>query len=180
MAPNIILPPSFAVYISEVSRWRPVGPQIYLFETLDLLRDIGRLINVHNAALRQAKREALQVVQTFVTMWNTHPALKIQRLCTDRKSGFYVRLFWTTVIAAMALGGSIISYYELDDAGVTVHEPDGKKKSSSWTNIAQLCKELQIQSRRPRPRTNTPEPENVNDMGFLQDTVLSQSFRGAV
>lgn len=159
--PRITVDPSVMQFISEVSSWRPVELSNLLVDVLDNLRDVKRLAGIQNAITQQATREALLLATTFCNIWERNPPLRVQMDCTHTKQNPHVRMFWTTAFAALALSGQIITYYEADDTGMTVHMVGGELRSSSWTTIRSFYQSLRLSEGpkqcRQKPRIGTEE-----------------------
>lgn len=134
---------------SRVSPWRPINLSNTLPDAMDLLRDTDQLANIKDGIIDLAISEIFHIAQTWCMKWQTLPGLHSQRDYPAGDKSDHIQVFWTTVVAARALEGTVFLHYTVDSSGIALYYPDGYSSFSAWMYVPILLSHLLPQDAQP-------------------------------
>lgn len=175
--PQIHSHSAIAYYMFDVSAWRPLAVTSRLVDVINQLRDVKRLSQTQNPAIQQASKEILQIAKMFCENWYRQPGLRIQLSCTVTKQNHHVRLFWIIAIAAMALHGQKICYYEADDDGISVQDVRNNQRYSRWAVVPSFYRQLQSLCPLEVPQKQQRSSEEASEVGSIEEKLFSTTFK---
>ena len=137
----VIFESNVTIITSRVSTFRPVrsDPKIPIFEAMDLLRDVPRLLHESHQLIAHARKEALDLADQFIAAWFGNPSLSVQLGNALTLMGGYARLLYITVLSRHTLDATRISYYGADPFNVHIKEISGKEYLLSWMEVTRFC-----------------------------------------
>ena len=163
---------------SRLSTFRPVrsNPKIPLFEAMDLLRDVPRLLCESHQLIAHARKEALHLADLFIAACFGNMGLSVQLGNTLTLMSGHVRLLYVTVLSRHALDATRISYYAVDPFNVHVTEISGKASLLGWMDVPTFCSSY-FQSAQKADVSNIAS-SLVQSGGFLDSDVKVEERHG--
>ena len=114
-----------------------------LYEALDLLRDVRRLLRENHPVIAHAMNEALDLADQFIAQWFATTGLSMQLDNTLTLMDSHVRLFYLIFLSRHTLDGRRIGYYAVDVFGVHIKDISGTIFLLPWMEVPKFCWQLQ-------------------------------------
>ena len=145
-APIVTFASDVTTITSQVFKYRPrrfPDANTLLYEAMDLLRDVRRLLRENHPVIARATTEARDLADRFIATWFATTGLSVQLENTLTLMDSHVRLFYIIFLSRQALDARTISYYAVDVFSVHIKDISGTNHLLPWMEVPQFCWQLQ-------------------------------------
>ena len=113
--------------IRRLSTYQRIWPEahVQLYEALNAVRDVLRLLHEDTPAIREAKKEVLEVGDNYLRRWHENSQLKEQ--LRDIQSPD-VRMYYVVRVACLVLDSPKFEYCENEETKIVLREKDSKRE----------------------------------------------------